>query len=137
MGKHIYPAFPTVTYYLFGLVRRNKKGEVVVSRNEGDIRGWSGDEILRNFMGVTNPTDLQTNNSIERLQELRRKRRLTQAEKKELQKLRDTVNNDLLAGPVAGEIERFRELMGKPSLPSLPRENAQSPTRPKKIPTAR
>ena len=119
------------------LLRRDDKGKLVVSSNEKDIRGWSVDEILRNFMDVTNPTDLQTNESIERLQELRRKRRLSQAEKKELQKLRDTVNNDLLAGPVAGEVERFRELMGKPSLPSLPRENAQPHTRPKKTPTAR
>jgi hypothetical protein len=119
------------------LLRRDDKGKLVVSRNERDIRGWSVDEILRNFMDVTNPTDLQTNKSIERLQELRTKRRLSHAEKKELQKLRDTINEDLLAGPVASEIERFRELMGKPSLPSPPLENARPHTRPRRIPAAR
>jgi len=119
------------------LLKRDDKGKLVVSRNDRDIRGWSADEILRNFMDVTNPTDLQTNNSIERLQELRSKRRLSQVEKKELQKLRDTISEDLLAGPGASEIERFREWMGKPSLPSPPRENAEPPTKPKKDPTAR
>lgn len=104
------------------LLKRDKKGKVVVTRNETDIIGWSTDEILRNFLDITNPTDLQTDESIERLQELRRKRRLTPKQKKQLQNLRDTVSKQLQAGPVSSEVQRFGELIRKapPRLP-LPR----------------
>jgi hypothetical protein len=95
------------------LLKRDKKGKVVVSRNETDIIGWSTDEILRNFLDITNPTDLRTNDNIQRLQELRRKRRLTPVQKKELEKLRVTVGKDLVAGPVRGDVERFAQIIQK------------------------
>jgi len=101
------------------LLKRDKKGKVVVSRNEADIIGWLADEILRNFLDITNPTDLQTDESIERLQELRRKRKLTPKQKKELESLRVRINQQLQTGPVASEVQRFAELIqkGPPGIP--------------------
>jgi len=119
------------------LLKRDNKGKVVVSRNETDIIGWSTDEILRNFLDITNPTDLQTDESIERLQELRRKRRLTPKQKKELGKLRDAVSQQLQTGPVASEVQQFAELIQKRP-PKLPlREANKTPKRKKKKTTGR
>jgi len=97
------------------LLKRDDKGKVVVSRNQTDVIGWSMDEILRNFLDITNPTDLQTSENIERLQQLRGKQRLTGKEKQELEQLREVVSRDLLAGPAAGEIERFAERLRNPA----------------------
>lgn len=119
------------------LLKRDTKGKVVVSRNETDIIGWSTDEILRNFLDITNPTDLQTDESIERLQELRRKRRLTSKQKKELENLRDTVSKQLLTGPVTSEVQQFTELIQK-GHPILPLRGAKiTPNRTKKKKTVR
>ena len=54
------------------LLERDDDGKVTVSRNERDIVAWSADEILRGFLAVPSPTDLETARNIERLQELRR-----------------------------------------------------------------
>jgi len=119
------------------LLKRDNKGKVVVSRNETDIIGWSTDEILRNFLDITNPTDLQTDESIERLQELRRKRRLTPKQNKELGKLRDAVSQQLQTGPVASEVQQFAELIQK-GPPRLPLRGAKiTPKRTKKKTTGR
>ncbi len=91
------------------LLKRDAKGKVTVSRNPTDLIGWSMDEILRNFLDVTNPTDLQTAENIERLQELRGKSRLTKKQKEELEQLRETLGRDLLAGSPEGEVERLAE----------------------------
>jgi len=109
------------------LLKRDDKGKVVVSRNQTDVVGWSMDEILRNFLDITNPTDLQTSENIERLQELRAKKRLTGKQKQELEHLREVLGRDLLAGPAATEIERFAERIRNPG--------AQSPSAPKSLPT--
>lgn len=42
------------------LLHRNAQGNVTVTRNEVDIVGWSADEILRNFLDISDPTDLET-----------------------------------------------------------------------------
>lgn len=119
------------------LLKRDNKRKVVVSRNETDIIGWSTDEILRNFLDITNPTDLQTDEIIERLQELRRKRRLTPKQKKELQSLRDTVSQQLQAGPITSEVHQFTELIQK-SLPRIPLSRAKkTPKKTKKRTTVR
>lgn len=119
------------------LLKRDKKGKVVVSRNETDIIGWSIDEILRNFLDITNPTDLQTDESIERLQELRRKRRLTPKQKNELGKLRDAVSQQLQTGPFASEVQQFAELIQK-GPHRLPLRGAKiTPMRKKKKKTVR
>ena len=93
------------------LLQRGEDNRVTVSRNEVDIAGWSADEILRSFLGVTDPTDQQTVDHLERLRELRRKRVLSPEESEELERLRDTVSEDLLSGPVAAQMERFAEAL--------------------------
>lgn len=93
------------------LLRRDETGKVVVSRNESDIIGWSVDEITRILLDVPNPTDLETVKHLERLQELRHKQTLSAAEAAELEKLRHTVNQDLLGGPMAAQIDRFVEIL--------------------------
>ena len=93
------------------LLQRGEDNRVTVSRNEEDIAGWTADEILRNFMGVPDPTDQRTVDRLERLRELRRKRDLSPEESKELESLRDTVSEDLLSGPVAAQMERFAQAL--------------------------
>jgi hypothetical protein len=93
------------------LLKRDEKGKVTVSRNETDIVGWSADEILRSFLDVPSPTDLETVGHIERLRQLRSKDKLSQDEAEELERLRHTVNQDLLGGPMAGQVERLADLL--------------------------
>jgi hypothetical protein len=95
------------------LLRRNRDtGQVEVSRNESDIIGWSADEILRSFLDVPAPTDLESARHAQRLQELREKEHLTAAEEKELEELRHIVSEELLGGPpIAAELARLRELL--------------------------
>jgi energy-coupling factor transporter ATP-binding protein EcfA2 len=54
------------------LFRRDERGKVTVSRNETALVGWSIDEILRGFLGVEQPADVETERHIRRLQELQR-----------------------------------------------------------------
>ena len=101
------------------LLRRDKKGKVVVSRNETDVVGWSADEILRNFLDVPNPTDMQTDDRLNRLQELRRKKKLSAKEKRELESLREGISGDLLGGPIATQLDELAQFLedrkaGKP-----------------------
>ena len=91
------------------LLRRGKDGRVSVSRNEPDIVGWSADEILRNFLEVPTPTDVETAAHVTRLEELRHKEPLTDAESRELEALRRTVGSELLRGPMSAEMERFAD----------------------------
>ena len=93
------------------LLQRDESNRVTVSRNEVDIAGWSADEILRSFLGVSDPTDQKTVDHLERLRELRRKRELSQEESEELEVLRDAVSEDLLSGPVAAQMERFAQAL--------------------------
>ena len=91
------------------LLQRDENRKVTVSRNEVDIAGWSADEILRNFLNVSDPTDSETVGHLERLKELRAKESLTVDETEELGKLRRTVNQDLLSGPKSAQVEQFAE----------------------------
>ena len=93
------------------LLKRDDHGKVTVSRNETDIVGWSADEILRSFLDVPSPTDLQTAVHIERLQELRRTGKLSAKEAAELECLRQTVNQELLGGPIASQMEQLASLL--------------------------
>ncbi|MCH7885104.1 MAG: AAA family ATPase [Planctomycetes bacterium] len=95
------------------LLARRSKGKVTVSRNENDIRGWSADEILTGFLGVESATDLDSERNLQRLQELRAKRRLTAKQRKELESLRDSVNEGLLTGPAAEEIARVTKRLSR------------------------
>ena len=89
------------------LLRRGEDGKVSVSRNESDIAGWTADEILRNFLEVLTPTDMETATHVTRLEELRHKEELTAAEADELQALRRTVGSELLHGPMSAQVEQF------------------------------
>ncbi len=93
------------------LLKRDEAGKVAVTRNETDIIGWSADEILRNYLDVESPTDLGTVEHLKRLQELRRKDVLNAEEAEELERLRNQVNQDLLAGPIAAQTERFTDAL--------------------------
>ncbi len=91
------------------LLRRDESGNVTVSENESDIVGWTADEILRHFMGVSNPTDVATAERVSYLQELMRGEELSSADAEELERLRHTVRNDLLSGPMSAQVIKFAE----------------------------
>ena len=42
------------------LLKRDENGVVTATTNSEDIVGWTADEILRNLMGVEEPTDQLT-----------------------------------------------------------------------------
>ena len=113
------------------LLRRDEKRRVTVSRNETDIIGWSADEILRNFLAVPSPTDLQTSTHIERLQELRRKEDISAEESEELERLRRTVNQDLSGGPIAGMVERISDVLRGAKAFTPPQPEPLASTKPK------
>lgn len=89
------------------LLQRDEDNKVNVSRNEDDLVAWSADEILRNFLGVGDPTDWETVKHLQRLRELRRKRELSPEEAAELESLREVVSEDMMNGPVAAQVDRF------------------------------
>ena len=94
------------------LLKRDETGQVVWSRNEQDIIGWTADEIYRTFMGIDDPTDELTVQRANRLRVLRDKKSRTEMEEDEMNALRRQVNQDLLAkGPVNPQDERYAELM--------------------------
>ena len=107
------------------LLNRDEKGKVTVSRNEQDIVGWSADEILRGFLDVPNPTDLETVHNIERLQELRQIDGLTDEQARELNRLRETVRHDLIGGPLATELEELRSILNESRRRSSPESPSQ------------
>jgi len=111
------------------LLKRDDKGKVNVSRNETDIVGWSADEILRSFLGVPSPTDLYTVKHLDRLQELQLRENLSEEEAKELEQLSHTINQDLLGGPIASQVERLADL--------LKQARAEFAARPKPTPSTR
>lgn len=89
------------------LLQRNENGKVTVTRNEVDIIGWTADEILRNFLGVLDPTDLEAAGRLERLQSLRNRESLSAEEADELETLRSLVSEDLVRGPISTQLEQF------------------------------
>ena len=94
------------------LLKRDETGQVVWSRNEQDIIGWTADEIYRTLMGIDDPTDELTVQRANRLRELRDMEPRSEAEEDEMNALRRQVNQDLLAkGPVNPQNERYAELM--------------------------
>ena len=95
------------------LLDRDESGKVTVSRNEQDIVGWSADEILRSFLDVPSPTDLETVQNIERMQELRQIDGLTDEQANELNHLRETVRRDLIGGPLATELDELRSILNE------------------------
>jgi predicted ATP-binding protein involved in virulence len=81
------------------LLKRAGPHRIVVSRNETDIRGWSADEIYTSFMEVEHPTDMKTDQQLDRLEELRSVRNLSVGQKQELTRLRKEVGSVLMDTP--------------------------------------
>ncbi len=93
------------------LLDRGEDGRVTVSRNERDIVAWSADEILRSFLDVPSPTDLETVQHIERLQHLQQIDSPTNEEARELERLQETVRRDMMSGPLAEQLEELRTIL--------------------------
>ena len=77
-----------------------------------DIVGWTADEILRNMMGVEDPTDNETAAAARELRQLRNEEprscaKEEEARQRRIQELRQLVDRDLLAG---GPWKKQREL---------------------------
>jgi len=95
------------------LLHREGDGKVTVTQNEEDIVGWSADEILRAFMGVRSPTDLNTAQSVARLQELRSREQLSSEEEQELNSLKHKVHDNLLGGQIATQLEELSSMLAQ------------------------
>ena len=95
------------------LLERDENGVVTATPNREDVVGWTADEILRNMMGVEEPTDQLTVDRANRLRQLREKERLADEEESEMNELRRQVNEDLLSkgGPLEAQRERYADLM--------------------------
>ena len=91
------------------LLRRSENGKVTVSENVSDISGWTSDEILRQFLEVSNPTDALTEDRVKRLHQLTQLEVLSETQAEELEELRQTVRNDLLSGPISAQVIQFAE----------------------------
>ena len=70
------------------LLNRDDHGQVTHTTHTEDVIGWTADEILRNLMGVHEPTDQRTADQANRLRQLRDKETLTPKEERELNELR-------------------------------------------------
>ena len=94
------------------LLDRDENGVVTATTNTEDIVGWTADEILRNLMGVDDPTDKDTAEAARELRHLRSEGPRSsseeeQARQERMQELRQRVDRDLLAG---GPWKKQREL---------------------------
>ena len=81
------------------LLRRDAAGKVSVSANESDIDGWTADEVLRNLLGINNPTDLDSVRKLDRLRELRNKTEISPDELVELEELQRSIGQGMMRGP--------------------------------------
>ena len=97
------------------ILKRDADGVVRASTNTEDVVGWTADEILRNLMGVDDPTDDATAAAARELRQLRDEgARDTEdaeaARQGRMQELRRLVDRDLLAGgPAAAQRELFEQ----------------------------
>ena len=94
------------------LLKRDENGRVTKAPNYEDVIGWTADEILRNMMGVDDPTDNETAEAARALRQLRsegprRGKRAEEKRQQRIQELRQLVDRDLLAG---GPWKKQREL---------------------------
>ena len=133
--NHLHPTWqrrviPSLLHYFSGLqiiatthspfvVAGLRAGQVHLLRRDGppttnteDIVGWTADEILRNMMGVDDPTDNETAEAARELRQLRSEGPRSSPEEEQdrqerMQELRQRVDRDLLAG---GPWKKQREL---------------------------
>ena len=102
------------------LLRRSSDNKITITRNESDIAGWTADEILRQFLEVSNPTDAATAQRITHLQVLTNKADPSSEEVEEIERLRKTVREDLLRGPSSVQVLRFAEELRRLGHESVP-----------------
>lgn len=93
------------------MLRRDENGRVTVSRNKEGTVGWTADEILRHLLAISDPTDIGAEERLARLQDLQLRQDLTAPEVAELEELRKTVNQDLVRGPMGGQVDHFAEVL--------------------------
>jgi hypothetical protein len=98
------------------LLNRTAKGTVSISRNQVDIEGWSADEIMRCFMDVRDPTDLQTATQVRKLAELRKRRTLSPSESKELRRTQDHLAIRLLGRSNAERLDLLKKQVIHPKV---------------------
>lgn len=91
------------------LLNRTAKGAISISRNQVDIEGWSADEIMRCFMDVKDPTDLQTATQVRKLAELRKRKTLSPNESKELRRTQDDLAIRLLGSNNAERLDLLKK----------------------------
>ena len=91
------------------LLRRDAAGNVSVSANESDIDGWTADEVLRNLLGVNNPTDLNSVRKLDRLRALRNKTEMSPDELVELDGLQRSIGQGMMRGPRLTSAAEFAE----------------------------
>ena len=97
------------------LLQRDEEGHVTATTNPEDVIGWTADEILRNMMGVDDPTDKVTAEAAQELRKLRNQGpenvEVAEAERQQrMHELRQLVNRELLAGgPMAAQRELFEQ----------------------------
>ena len=90
-------------------------GGISATTYSEDVIGWTMDEILRTMMGVDDPTDDATAAAARELRELRKEgpranERAEEQRQRRMDKLRQTVNRELLAGgPEAAQREDFEK----------------------------
>ena len=95
---------------------KNDEGTILTEPNREDITGWTVEEILREFMEVTDPTDEITAEAASVLRWIRYQQPTGEERLAKMQALRRLVDKDLLAGgPMARRREdfaqRFKEAM--------------------------
>ena len=76
--------------------------------------------LLRNFLGVSEPTDMETVSHLERLRHLRNQESLTSEEADELETLRHTVSQESISGPMSAQIDQFVEALREINARSTP-----------------
>lgn len=89
-----------------------KSGKIEITRNTQDIGGWTVDEILRCFLDIKVPSDIETSRRLKRLDELRQAGSLSEAETAELKVLREQVACDVVSGP-GDQMQYFKEILGR------------------------
>lgn len=103
------------------LLRRKVDGGISITTNENDIIGWSADEIFSGFLDIPNPTDMETDKNLKRLEELQLKRERSPEEEKERQELRSEVPKALMNAPPPKQItelvDSLHEILQKRKTP--------------------
>lgn len=70
------------------LFSRGSDGKVRVDLNQNDVVGWSVDEILRGYLDIKDPTDIETSNAVRKLAAYRSYTSLSSKNKMALDKTR-------------------------------------------------